>query len=512
MKKLGYIICIAGWVLLQTSCEKFLEEETLDEISVDYIYTTPEGLEVGVNALYNLMRHYNVPAYEGEALKANLFFLVGTDLGLTRTWHRPYGVNHTAQAFPANKWIEGYQIIDRANAIITGAKKVEMNPAEKDHLVAQARVIRGEVYLDLLRMYDNILLDTIPTTPQNYDDPVVYEPAAPEDVYRVIDADLDFAIRKLSYNEPYGRYNRATARHIRGKSAMWQADWKEAADQFDAIAEDGTFGLLADISQVFGQNLNHRETLFAYVRDQSLGNEDNLAGGGPTWLGSVFINRLYEMSSGEVIRDAALGGQSLGWSYPNDYLQSLYDKENDKRYITYYFPMEYRVNNPEKPNYGEPLTVYDDNFRRYHFSLRKYFDADKPENTENSYKDIIYYRFAETLLLGAEAHWRLSEENKALEYMNKIRERAFGDSDFNFTEFTLDTYLEESARELAFEKNRWFLLKRLGLLVERQGKYYRYGSNSTNVVPEPMAPHMVRLPVPQSQIDLMGTFSQNPGY
>ena len=92
------------------------------------------------------------------------------------------------------------------------------------------------------------------------------------------------------------------------------------------------------------------------------------------------------------------------------------------------------------------------------------------------------------------------------------RGRAFESSDYNFTEFTLDTYLEESARELAMEKNRWFLLKRLGLLVERQNLHYRYGSNSSNIVPEPMAPHMVACPIPQSQIDLMGTFPQNPGY
>ena len=123
------------------------------------------------------------------------------------------------------------------------------------------------------------------------------------------------------------------------------------------------------------------------------------------------------------------------------------------------------------------------------------------------------YRLAETLLLGSEAHWRLGNEAKALEYINTVRRRAYGGSQaYDFTSYTLDTYLEESARELAMERNRWFLLKRLGLLVERQSKYYQYGSNSTNLVLEPMQPHMVTCPIPQSQIDLMGTFPQNPGY
>ncbi|SFZ95031.1 Starch-binding associating with outer membrane [Flaviramulus basaltis] len=505
--------------LLNISCEKFLEEEVLDEISVDYIYTTEAGLEVGVNALYNLMRSYNASGGYDDRLVSNIFFMAGTDLGMTRTFHRPYGPNHTASNFASNKWINGYQIIDRCNAIITSAENIDMDMYEKNHLLAQARIIRGETYLDLIRMYDNILLDTTATTPENVNDPIVYEPADPQDVYALIDSDLDFAIENLSYNESYGRYSKATARHIKGKSAMWQSDWEEAVIQFDSIVENSGKSLVS-ITNVFGQSLNHTETLFVYTRDELLGgdNIDNAtdisAGGDGSWLGSVFTQRLYEQGSGDFIQQVEYGGQALGWSYPNDYLQGLYDKTNDKRYTTYFYPETYTANNPESPKFGQiiPVNDYDDNFRRYHFSLKKYYDADKKPLANESWKDQIYYRFAETLLLGSEAHWRLGEEGKALEYINKIRERAFGSPAYNFTSFTLEDYLEESARELAFEKNRWFLLKRLGLLVERQNLYYRYGSNSGNQVPEPMKPHMVRLPIPQSQIDLMGTFPQNPGY
>ena len=145
--------------------------------------------------------------------------------------------------------------------------------------------------------------------------------------------------------------------------------------------------------------------------------------------------------------------------------------------------------------------------------MKKYHDVNKPVDGVLIYKDLIKYRYAETLLLGAEAHWRMSGENssnpKALEYINLVRERAGLEP---FDSFDRENYLEESARELALEGNRWFLLKRMGLLVERQSLHYQRGSNSNNVGPEPMASHMVRLPIPQSQIDLMGTFPQNEGY
>ncbi|MEQ8471355.1 MAG: RagB/SusD family nutrient uptake outer membrane protein [Marinoscillum sp.] len=520
MKKIFKYIFVLSLFTWLTACDDFLEEVPVDNIYSDYIYSSEEGLEVGVNALYNRMRVYNFPAFEGAALQSNVFFYVAHDLGHTRTWHRPYGENHTPGGFTDTKWVVAYNIIDKANALITGARFLEGDQDEIDVQVAQARAIRGELYFDLIRMYGKILLDTIATTPENAFDSVTYVPADEDAVFDLITSDFDFAIDNLSYNEGHGRYGQGAARHLRGKVAMWLGDWAEAAEQFDAIVQDGTHHLVG-INSVFGQDLTHAEALYVYTRDELLGSTgggDALAGGAGTWIGSVFNNRAYEISD-EIINDVEYGGQALGWSFPNDYLQSLYDQDNDLRYSTYYYPLTKYVNNPASPNFGEEIAEYPDNFRQHHFSLKKFHDEEKGAFTNDSWKDIMYYRFAETLLLGAEAHWRLNGENpgnpQALEYINMVRRRAFGvdDASFDLTAFNLDTYLEESARELAFEKNRWFLLKRIGLLVERQNMYYTYGSSTTNQTLEPMAPHMVNMPIPQSQINLMGdSFPQNDGY
>jgi hypothetical protein len=527
MKKLRYLF-FSVFLLTFTlvSCEDFLEEEILD-VSVDIIYNTPEGLEVGVNALYNKMRIYNAPAGDNTNLQANVFFLAATDLGLHRTWFTPYGAStHTPARFPADKWNNAYRIIDRASAIITSARSVEMEETAKNKLVAQARVIRGELYLDLIRMYGGIVLDTIPTTPQNINDPVEYRVATEEEVFGVIKADLDFAVEHLDWAVPFGRYGKGVARHIRGKAAMWQGDWQEAANQFDAIINDGTHSLV-ELSQVFGADVNHSEALFVYQRNKSLGESDNLAGGDGFWLGSVFTQRLYEKQSGadpvagnEIILSTEYGGQALGWFYPNNYLKSLYDKVNDKRFTTYYWPENYTsyiVNNPQHPRYGQPITAPEDNYRRYHWSLKKFADFNtKLPNQDESFKNYIYYRFAETLLLASEAHHNLGHDDIALEYINKVRRRGYGLNPnvpapaVDFTTWTLDTYLEESARELAMENNRWFLLKRLGLLGERIKLYYRNGDTSTAEANDalnsqtPWQPHFVNCPVPQSQIDIMG--------
>ncbi|MNR39055.1 SusD family protein [compost metagenome] len=124
----------------------------------------------------------------------------------------------------------------------------------------------------------------------------------------------------------------------------------------------------------------------------------------------------------------------------------------------------------------------------------------------------MYYRLAETYLLASEAHHNLGNNTKALLYLNKVRRRGYTGSPtstnaaFDINTWTLNAYLDESARELAFENNRWFLLKRLGLLVERQSLYYRTSTSGTlaGERPLPMMPFMVNMPIPQSQIDLMG--------
>lgn len=511
-----------------SSCEEFLTEDVKDKISIDYIYSTPAGLDVGVNALYNLMRKYNVPSGDNADLWSNVFFMACTDLGLHRTWNTPYSTAHTPANFTGSKWIQGYKIIDRCSAIITAARSVDMDATEKNKLVAQARVIRGEVYLDLKEMYSTIYIDTIATTPENYKDAVDYNIASDADVYKLIDADLDFAIKNLPYKVSPGRYGQGVARHIRGKSAMWQKNYAEAAAQFDAVINEGTHALVT-LGEVWGQNGNNKESLFTYQKDQLLGIDDNLAGGGGFWLSSVFTNRTYELNTAELVQEVAYGGQSLGWFYPNNYLKSLYDQTNDLRFKTYYYSdnyLDYKINVPTNPKFGQPITnpaikYPAGDYRKWHWSLKKYHDTEKLPMTSDSYKDYMYYRLAETYLLASEAYHYLGNDAKALLYLNKVRRRGYTGSPtstvstYDILTWTLNTYLDESARELAFEKNRWFLLKRLGLLVERQNLYFR-SSTAGTIAGEKhldMKPYMVNMPIPTSQITLMGNPSgYNTGY
>lgn len=514
MKKINYILLlISGLWVVTTSCSDFLAEIREDAVTNEYIYTTPNGLETGVIGLYNLQRRH---IWTNE--KGGLFLYTSHDLAQVRTFNdqQVYGSEYNPLRFPDTHWVENYQIIDRASALIVNAPTVEMDADARNTVLAQAKYFRAQSYLDLIRLYGNILLDTIPTTTENYTDAVEYKPADPAEIYKLIDADLDFAIAHLAWEVAPGRAGQGAARMVRTNSAMWQEDWAEAAAQCDAIIESGTYSLV-DVEAVFGQDVNHREAIYTYQYDELTGGSSGLAGGDSHAMAAYFVNRYYEATK-KLIAVADLGGQTYSWTVPNDYLRSLYDEANDARFTTYYWPQtidsSYIVNNPEEPDFGEPVpkSEYPDNYRQYHWSLKKYFDVNKPVGTGQGFKDVIVYRLAETYLLGAEAHWRSTgngSDPTALEYMGKVRERAGLP---NVASIDQPTILDERARELAFENHRWFTLKRMGVLVEQVNGRLMYGSNSTNLVERRMEPYMVNLPIPQSQIDLMVTFPQNEGY
>ena len=116
----------------------------------------------------------------------------------------------------------------------------------------------------------------------------------------------------------------------------------------------------------------------------------------------------------------------------------------------------------------------------------------------------------------------LNKNEKALGYINQIRSNRISSSapDQLLTDINEDVYLEEFAREMAFEGQRWFLLKRFGKLVERvrlHGGVSEFrGVKSPNPLyfsaRENIQDYHVRWPIPQSARDAMGGFPQNPGY
>jgi hypothetical protein len=139
-----------------------------------------------------------------------------------------------------------------------------------------------------------------------------------------------------------------------------------------------------------------------------------------------------------------------------------------------------------------------------------------------STRDIFIARLAETYLIAAEAYVKLNNPGLAMERVNAVRKRAEKTPGTlvltNPALVNIDLILDERARELIGEYDRWFDLKRTGTLKERTKKYNKDIRALFETVGDPFvgtggADKILR-PIPQTAIDLNQNeeFAQNPGY
>jgi hypothetical protein len=516
---------------LFTSCEEdFLEDKLLSDTSVDFLYSSPEGLENAVVGLYTLNRRI----YEDGRLNGTipLILQAKSDLsaGITGEvslysrllWGASLGDFGTAEGVNAY-WVYYYEIVDRANAVIQGAENLtDIDEDRRNQILAEAKTMRANSYFILYRLFNNIFVNTNPTTPQNAFD-LPQNKSSEEEVFTLLRADLDFAIENLSYNpEQFGRWSQGSARHLRAMVAMWENDWTEAAAQTDAIIQSGNHSLTGTTQEVFAGDLNHPETLFAVNFEfQTIG------GGAPHIMNWNMVSSYAEAPG--LVQSVENGGAGAGFISLNQYLIDLLNEDsNDSRKDRGYYIFEYEYNDeaslPEGKQLGDPLDLYENSetdqnefmlyYRRQNPGVIKFFDENVEPTDRNHFKNIMVYRLAETYLMGAEAHMMLGNTSKALEYLNAVRTRA---NTATVSEIDLQAILDEGARELAFEGQRWFTLKRTGKLFEFLTDHMN-NDNLNESYPEGnpkviLREYMQNWPIPQQQIDLLGpNYPQNDGY
>lgn len=517
--------------LMFTSCgPDFLKDELLSDTSVEFLYSTPQGLESAVVGLYTLNRQL----YEDNSLNGTypLILQAKSDLGVGITgevslysrllWGASLGDFGTESGI--NKyWVHFYKIVDRSNAIIQAAEALEdIDEARRNQILSEAKCMRANSLFMLYRCFNNIFVSTEPTTPENAFD-VPSDKTSVDEIFSLLKSDLDFAINSLDYFTPqFGRWNQGAARHLRAKVAMWEGDYTEAAAQVDSVIMDGTYSLVPTTKEVFAGDLNHSETLFA------VNFENEAIGGGSFHILNWNVVSSYAEAPG-MTQSVENGGAGVGFLSLNDFTIDLLNEDpNDDRKDGNYYIFDYLYNDeeslPDGKNLGEPLDLYENSetdqnefmlyYRRQNPGVIKFLDDEAEPTDRSHFKNIMIYRLAETYLIGAEANLMLNNPGKALDYINAVRNRANASS---LSSVDLDAILDERARELAFEGQRWFTLKRTGKLFEflidhmnndNMNESYPEG-NPKDILRE----HMKNWPIPPQQIDLLGPgYPQNDGY
>ncbi len=525
----GPYFLVATLVVITACNDDFLKDELLSDTPVEFLYSTPEGLESAVVGLYSLNREI----YQDQQLNGTvpLILQAKSDLGVGITgevslysrllWGASRGDYGTASGINAY-WVHYYKIVARCNAIIQGAENLhDIDEARRNQILSEAKAMRANAVFTLYRLFNNIYVTTEITSPENAFD-MPQDKTSEEEIFALLRSDLDFAIANLEYQNPtLGRWTKGGARHLRAKVAMWEEDWEEAATQADSLINNSGHSLVGSTAEVFAGDLNHSETLFAVNFER-----ETIGGGNPHIMSWNVVSN-YSLAPG-LVPSIENGGSGAGFLSLNDYMIDLLEKDpNDERRNTYYI-FEYKYNDeemlPAGKQLGEPLDLYDNHptdqntFMLYYIrqnpGVRKFMDETAEPTDRNHYKNIMIYRLAETYLIGAEAHMMLGHTGIALDYINAVRERANTDPIDNID---LQAIMDEHARELGFEGQRWYLLKRTGKLYEFLLDHMN-NDNMNESYPEgnPKAllrEYMQHWPIPEQQMDLLGPdYPQNEGY
>ncbi len=557
MKK---IILILGLIVtVFSSCNDYIEEESLSNVPADATYKTASGFQLLVNTNYAWLKGI----YGGNPW----LFESGTDMYAEGRTPEPAGLSQYTQLIPSSSNVDElynscYQLIQSVNKTVYYSTVTEQT-SNLNTLVGEAKFLRANAYFLLVQTYGGvpIVLDNI-TTPV-----LSFKRNTAEEVYAQIISDLDASLASVGTGvySTTGKVNKRAVNDLLAKVYLTKgyetfgttADFTKAAAYADAAIAGQALNLAFD--QLFkpGNDLN-AETIFSVQYDKASTSTD------PTKLGN---NQFYYFSS-------YLGGAETGAplrSYnlcPTDYALGLYEKGDKRWEATFmteilegpettngvtknvlYYPY-YRSSNPaslkvrhfyapkwftaadrlawETANasrksatfvyhpYGEYSAAYTliKNLDCYTIPVKKFDDPDPttPSSTGPvSTRDIIVSRLGETYLIAAEAYLKAGVPTTGLDRLNEVRRRA-GVANATIGQFNIDYVLDERGRELLGEYKRWFDLKRTGTLVARASAH-NYKIKAANFVGVDGKLKILR-PIPQSALDLNQNkdFPQNPGY
>ncbi|MBD3591807.1 RagB/SusD family nutrient uptake outer membrane protein [Bacteroides sp. GM023] len=559
MKKIIYYILFLSCVF--SSCS--LDEQTYTEVDKKtYMRNASEAQNV-LLGVYRDMIQGGIYGYH-----LSLLFTIPTDLakceGNSTNGFRlvPANAYTATQSEVQSTWSALYNAVYDANDFMETLQSNVNQFGDDDQqkavvYMAEARALRALYYFELVRWYGNIALMT--NTAQSSQHPSTFVQAAPEDVYKFIEADLKFAISNLPYAQDDKIRSNNSFRFSKGAAlglltkvyATWagspindKSKWEEAAKTAKILVESGKHHLLDDYEQLWRNTCNG-----IWNPDESLIEVSFYA---PTVTGTSSQDPCGRIGKWNGVSASGIRGvrNAGNWRVVSTFLRDWKDRQSDKRWAISF--SDYRYGKKEAT--GEDGVKIAINAETFETAIsdagtakakKAYdngccpakWDTEKYVNASNylvnaDYSNINWYvlRYADVLLLYAEAlnEWKGGPTTEAYEAINMVRRRGFGLSVNTASSLSdlatgmdHDTFQQairdERAYELAYEGHRRQDLIRWGIYYESIRK------TAQNLIDWCGDPNYIcvdftkkgkheLLPIPQRDMKLMTSFEQNPGW
>jgi len=405
-------------------------------------------------------------------------------------------------------WNSRYGTVNLCNQVLKNVPEIEMDESAKNQILGEARFIRALTYFELTRLFGEVVVyDGLPTD-NVYDIPK----SSVEDVYAFILGDLKFGfenMRKTPWESVWkGRVTAWAARALEAKVLMNMASGENFMENGQAIGGKTWEDVKVVTNDVINNGIYSLYTAkgdssFFYLFrlenencDESIFESQN---GVSTTTGAV-NGSAYAYNSW--IKSGSDGG--FGYSVPSDTLVGEWARREAAQHdLRFKFSVIFKGQTKSDGVICDGASSLDGITGTPRYNYKVFI----PKNQRSPIKGNGWltqieqnqriFRFADVLLIDAEAKLKTNDVNGALISINKIRSRA-GETAYESADMTLKNIWDERRFEFAFENDRYFDLIRSG--EAKTVLAYKNWSFPKNVF----------YPIPQSQIDLSnGILTQN---
>ena len=571
-------VCLAGSLALLSACEDWLEIEPKDRFGDTTVWGSEENADMFLNDIYNQLPHLNNETQNLDQYSDNSY--VGAE------WMNARTTIYTGALSPTS-WIPGpwdmwkwgrqnnddakgqYERIRSCNLFITKVTESDFSAEYKKERLAEARFLRAWFYHYLWMAYGGVPIIT-EVLDNNVSTDIFYPRETAQKTFEFIDKELDEIKDDLPprrSGSDLGRASKGAILTLKGWVELFHASelrnpgkdkkrWEAAAATLKDVIDLQVYHLQPTILDLWTEATNNNdEVIFDFqMSKQNGGRREGLFGPGfvkgvqSSWGNMQPTQELvddYCMANGLPITDPA-----SGYNKNNPY------KNREKRFyqsILYDGSMWQGEEIITRVGVGSPNeidTSSDSDVTNTGYYTRKTIDesVNGADNLQmsNGMANYIFFRYADVLLMYAEASLEAGDKPTAVEYLDMVRTRggnmpSIDDTyPLGITENQLREIIRRDRRiELAFEDKRWWDILRWkicdgengvmnkpigGMKIEDTNGDGVWEYNYHEVGKRTFLPRMYYQPIPQYVIDKNPVIreqnggedgwvnGQNPGY
>lgn len=474
-------------LLIMMSCnDSFLDIPPQGQQPAEQFWKSSDDVTKAVNAMYANLREWKQVAFAPIAVES-----MGSDDAEKGSSPSDATFMNNFDNFTATStegqisdfWSGQYQEINLCNQVLDNISSVTIDANLQARYIAEAKFIRAYSYFRLVRAFGDVPLRlTVPKSPAEYN--VERTPKA--QVWAAIEQDLTDAASALppSYTgSSVGRITKGAALALHAKVAMYLSHWNDVVTFTNQVMGLG-YQLFPDFEKLFRvSNENSTESVFEI--------QAALISGNPGASNSQY-------SQVQGVRGSTGGG--WGFNVPTQDLVNEFETDDPRKEATIIFRGELTPQGDAIPSVGDNPMYNQKSYVPFSDYVSGY--------NEGCQQNIRVIRYADVLLMNAEANNELGNTTAALASLELVRARARGGNASILPKVTTtdkvalrNAIWHERRVELAMEFDRYFDVIRQGRAATVFGpKGWKAGKNEV-------------WPIPQSEIELSsGKLVQNPGY